>query len=106
MTVEAHEIKERLNRLFALYEPLFTKKQIDYFKAYYYDDYSLNEIAELHDVSRNAVHDQLKRVRQQLEQFEAKLSLLKLQDKRLELYERLERDHDMKSIEELRKLDE
>lgn len=104
--MEAHEIKERLNRLFALYEPLFTKKQIDYFKAYYYDDYSLNEIAELHDVSRNAVHDQLKRVREQLEQFEAKLSLLKLRDKRLELYEKAKEDNMAHVIDELRKLDE
>ncbi|MFP4177320.1 MAG: YlxM family DNA-binding protein [Acholeplasmataceae bacterium] len=104
--MERHEITDRLNQLFVLYEPLFTKKQIDYFKAYYYDDYSLHEIAELHDVSRNAVHDQLKRVRENLEQFETKLGLLRQRKQRLALYDELEGDCDPKTIEELRKLDE
>lgn len=42
---------------------------------YYLDDYSLGEIAEEYDVSRQAVYDNIKRTEAMLEEYESKLLL-------------------------------
>ena len=70
------EKTERINQLFDIYENLFTEHQIQIFQSYYQDDLSLKEIAEDFNISRNAVHDLLKRVEVMLEDYEAKLHLL------------------------------
>lgn len=70
------EKTERINLLFDIYENLFTEHQIKIFQSYYQDDLSLKEIAEDFGISRNAVHDVLKRVEVMLEDYEDKLSLL------------------------------
>lgn len=61
--------------LFEYYKPLLTNKQIDYFTSYYYEDFSLAEIAEAENVSRNAVWDNLKKTISQLEKYENLLGL-------------------------------
>ena len=50
------EKNERINALFEFYQPLLTKKQNEYIQLYYADDYSLGEIAEGFEVSRQAVY--------------------------------------------------
>ena len=65
----------RLNMLCDFYEPLLTTKQNDYLQLYYADDYSLGEIAEEYQVSRQAVYDNIKRSTQLLENYEVKLHL-------------------------------
>ena len=45
--------------LFDTYKELLTDKQQEYFILYYYEDYTLKEIAENKNISRNAVFDQL-----------------------------------------------
>lgn len=67
---------EKFNKLFSYYQTLLTDKQVEYFTMYYYEDYSLSEIAELANVSRNAVYDQLKRVEAKLLELEEKLKLV------------------------------
>ena len=42
----------RINALFEFYEPLLTQKQMEYLAQYYRDDFSLGEIAENYNVSR------------------------------------------------------
>ena len=37
------EKNERVNALFAFYQPLLTKKQNDYLELYYVDDYILSD---------------------------------------------------------------
>ena len=64
-----------LNELYDYYGALLTEKQQAYFEAYYFDNYSLAEIAQNNNVSRNAVHNQLKIVEEKLEFFERSLSL-------------------------------
>lgn len=59
--MESFEKKAWYNQLFDLYGDLLTDKQQSYFKLYYFEDYSLQEIAEVFEVSRNAVFDQLKK---------------------------------------------
>ncbi|MGE4571852.1 MAG: YlxM family DNA-binding protein [Candidatus Izemoplasmatales bacterium] len=82
----------RLNSLFDLYQPLLTHKQQDYFKYYFREDYSLSEIAEIMNVSRNAVHLQIKKISSYLEDYENKLKLLKKQEKRETLLDELLND--------------
>ena len=74
MTIEQ---REELIELYDLYYKLLTNKQREYFEEYYFDDLSIGEIAINHDVSRNAVHDQLKKVIANLEDYEEKLGILK-----------------------------
>lgn len=73
---------EYTNILFDYYKELLTEKQRDYFEMYYFEDLSLGEIAENLDVSRNAVHKQIKKVVAQLNVFEEKLELYKKDDLR------------------------
>jgi uncharacterized protein len=62
--------------LFDFYAPLLKDRQKQFLEMYYRDDLTLSEIAELTEVSRQAVFDQLKRTEAVLEQFEDKLQLL------------------------------
>lgn len=64
-----------INSLFEFYEPLLTKKQANYIELYYADDYSLGEIAEEYNVSRQAVYDNIRRSEKILQAYEDKLNL-------------------------------
>lgn len=76
MPEEIFEQRIRLARLFDIYGGLLTEKQGLCLKLYFYDDLSLSEISEELGVSRQAVHDLLRRVEQTLERYEAKMGLL------------------------------
>ncbi|AGE63443.1 putative DNA-binding protein [Bacillus subtilis XF-1] len=56
---------------------------------YYLDDFSLGEIAEEYEVSRQAVYDNIKRTEAMLEQYEEKLLLLKKFQERKEMFNKL-----------------
>lgn len=71
------EKNNRVNLLFEFYQPLLTAKQNEYMELYYGDDYSLGEIAEEFDISRQAVYDNLRRTEKLLETYEEKLGLLR-----------------------------
>lgn len=66
-----------LNDLYDLYGKLLNDIQRKYFEYYYFDNLSLGEIADLLDVSRNAVHKNIKLVETKLNDFESKLELYK-----------------------------
>lgn len=70
------EKREELIRLYDIYLNLLTNKQQQYFEEYYFDDLSISEIASNHEISRNAVFDQIKRVILNLEEYETKLKLV------------------------------
>lgn len=77
-----------LNELYDYYKGLLTEKQKLYFESYYYDNLSLSEISENNNVSRNAVHNQLKIVEEKLEELEKNLKLREKKDKIIEIIER------------------
>jgi uncharacterized protein len=83
------EKTNRVNLLFDFYSPLLKDRQRQFLSLYYRDDLSLGEIAELMEVSRQAVYDQLKRAEQALEQYEEKLELLALDAEREALLSQL-----------------
>ena len=69
------EKTNRMNTLFEFYATLLTDKQMNYIELYYADDYSLAEIAEEFQVSRQAVYDNIKRTEKILEDYEMKLHM-------------------------------
>lgn len=80
----------RMNYLFDFYQALLTPKQRNYMEMYYLEDYSLGEISEVFDVSRQAVYDNIKRTEQMLESYEQKLGLYNKFQQRFELLKQLE----------------
>ncbi|KRK91461.1 YlxM family DNA-binding protein [Companilactobacillus futsaii] len=66
----------RINLLYNFYHSLLTKKQSRYMDLYYVEDFSLSEISEQLDVSRQAVLDNLHRSVNLLESFEKELGLV------------------------------
>ena len=93
------EIKDRelLIELYGFYKNLLTKKQQDYFEEYYLYDCSLAEIADNHNVSRNACFDALKKTENILFDYESKL---KLNEKTNKLNDALDLD-DVLKIKEI-----
>ena len=66
----------RLALLYDFYGPLLTDKQQQFIELYYHQDWSLSEIAERFRISRQAVHDLLRRAEAALEEYEGKLHLV------------------------------
>lgn len=61
--------------LYDYYGELLTDKQRLYFEDYYFDNLSLQEIADNNNISRNAVHNSLKDIVNKLNYYEDKLKL-------------------------------
>lgn len=62
--------------LYDFYGPLLTEHQQRIFEAFVFDNMSLGEIAEEQGVSRQAVHDIVKRCDAILNNYESKLGLI------------------------------
>ena len=70
------------------YGPLLTEKQRNVWDLHYQQDLSLAEIAELEHISRQAIHDLLKRTERILADYEDKLGLVqRFWDERKKLIE-------------------
>ena len=104
----------RMNYLYDFYQSLLTPKQQSYMSLYYLDDYSLGEIAEEYDVSRQAVYDNIKRTGAMLEEYEEKLLLFQKFQERCKLLthvkellkeETLSEQALLEAVAELEKLD-
>jgi uncharacterized protein len=83
------EKTNRMNYLYDFYQALLTPKQQSYMSLYYLDDYSLGEIAEEYEVSRQAVYDNIKRTEAMLEEYEEKLLLFQKFQERNKLIMRM-----------------
>lgn len=86
LTENSFEEKIRIARLYDCYGKLLTERQRSCMERYFYEDLSLAEISEELNVSRQAIHDMLKRSEQLLEKYEKKLHFLdkkKLENKKI-----------------------
>jgi len=83
------EKTNRMNALFECYSTLLTEKQMNYMELYYANDFSLGEIAEEFNVSRQAVYDNIKRTEKILEDYERKLHMFSDYIVRSELLDQL-----------------
>ncbi len=75
--------------LYDFYNHLLTEKQQEMIDLYYNQDLSLGEIAEAFQISRQAVYDTIKRTEKILYEYEEKLRLVQLSDKKIKSYEAL-----------------
>lgn len=64
--------------LLDIYKGLLTEKQVEAMEYYYDSDYSLGEISELMDISRQGVRDFIKRGEAILDEMESKLHLIEV----------------------------
>lgn len=87
--------------LYDIYNSLLTTKQKLYFEDYYFNNLSLSEMSENYEVSRNAIHKQIKEVNSKLEDFELKL---KIKEKNIKLKELINKIDDSKLRLELEKI--
>lgn len=62
--------------LYDFYGELLTQKQKTVMEMYHLDDYSLQEVADEFDITRQAVHDMIKRTEKLLFQYENRLGLV------------------------------
>ncbi|MCX7568463.1 putative DNA-binding protein [Tumebacillus sp. DT12] len=72
----------QMNLLYDFYGVMLTDKQRQFVELYYLDDLSLAEIAEQFEISRQAVHDNIRRAGAQLLDFESKLRLVERFERR------------------------
>ncbi|HDE3761225.1 TPA: putative DNA-binding protein [Staphylococcus aureus] len=81
----------RMNYLFDFYQSLLTNKQRNYLELFYLEDYSLSEIADTFNVSRQAVYDNIKRTGDLVEDYEKKLELYQKFEQRREIYDEMKK---------------
>lgn len=77
------------NALLDFYGELLTENQRRICRYYYEEDLSLQEIAELENISRSAVYDTIKRCRHELNHYEEVLHLYENWKKRNALYQKI-----------------
>lgn len=94
------------NDLYDHYHPLLTKKQTAYFVMYFQKDYSLKEIADYYNISRNGVYDLINVAIRKLEEYEKKLKLLEKRNKRFEYYEKYLKTNDNKWLNKLMEVED
>ncbi len=76
-------------RLLAAYGELLTERSRELAKLYFVEDLSITEIAEYLQISRQAVHYNLKRTVEQLTKYERKLDIISRSDKVSEMIDEL-----------------
>lgn len=81
-----------LTILYDYYCELLTDKQKLYFEDYYFDNLSLQEIADNNNISRNAVHNSLKDIENKLNYYEDKLKLYEKSKEINKLIENIDED--------------
>mgnify|MGYP000896664208 FL=1 len=79
----------KISQLYDFYSELLSEKQKQYLNDYFFNDFSLTEISENYDISKQAVSNNIKRTITELEQYEEKLNLIKLNNERLFLLNEL-----------------
>jgi|BioPla2DNA2_1021312.scaffolds.fasta_scaffold00162_5 predicted DNA-binding protein YlxM (UPF0122 family) len=79
----------RIAVLMDIYGNLLTDKQREVMELYYYEDLSLSEIAEHEKITRQGVHDSIKRAEQTLSDLEQKLCVAEKLVKCRKLFEKI-----------------
>ncbi len=92
--------REELLELYELYKKLLSEKERSYFEYYYFEDYSLQEIADNNSVSRAYVGKYLNNINKKLKKYEDGLNLLDKNNKIRKIINNLDEDV-KKRIEEL-----
>ncbi len=97
--------KKKYISLYDYYGKLLTTKQQEYFSYYFFEDYSLSEIADLKHVSRAAISDAIYKIAAAFNKMESILLLSKKQLIREQIYFKYKVKFPQ-IISELKKIDE
>ena len=84
--------REYLLSLYELYNKLLNEKERDYFENYYYEDLSLQEIADNNKVSKSYVGKLLNNIEKKINNYELSLSLYKRNNEIRNIIENLEEE--------------
>ena len=99
----------KVSQLYDFYSELLSQKQKQYLNDYFFNDLSLTEISENYEISKQAVSNNIKRTIIELEQFEEKLNLIKLNNERVfilnEIRKLTDNEEILDYIEQLSKLE-
>lgn len=95
------EKKTYTSLLYDVYTNMFSDRQRQYFEEYYYNDYTLAEIAENLGVSRTAVHKALRLIERKLNDYESKLKLYEKRKKINKLLEKVDDEELVKKIKDV-----
>lgn len=90
-----------LGILFDYYGSLLTDKQRMYFEDYYFNNLTLSEISSNNNISRNAIHKQIKDANEKLELYEKKLKLYEKSKKINKLLDKIDNELIKEEIKEL-----
>ncbi len=91
--------------LYDSYHGLLTDRQDSMLALYYEEDYSLAEIAEHYDISRQAVRDNIRRGQKAMEDYESRLHINAKRKKRRNLLLDLLNETNQETIEALLEID-
>lgn len=80
-----------VSKLYDFYSELLSAKQQQYISDYFLNDLSLTEISENYSISKQAVSNNIKRTVSELESFEKKLNLIKLNRERSYILEEMKK---------------
>ena len=87
--------------LYDIYGELLTEKQQKYFEDYYFDNLSLQEISENYNVSRNAIYNSLREVKEKLNTYESNLNIYKKNKKLKEIVTEIKDERIKSKLEDL-----
>lgn len=90
-----------LNNLYDCYKELLSDKQKEYFCDYYQNNLTLSEMAINYEVSRNAIHKQIKKIVELLENYEIKLGIVSKNNKIMDLIKCTNNDKLISEIERI-----
>ncbi len=88
------EKKEKIGELLLIYGKLLTKNIYHRMEMFYLEDYSITEIAQIEEVSRNAIFESLSHGEKQLEKYENSLKLNKKNNQISVLLEKMIKEKD------------
>ncbi len=91
-----------ISNLIDVYGNLLTDKQLIYIKMYYFEDLSLNEIADEFNITKNAVYDSITKSINNLKEIDSKLNFISKREQRKKVYSKI-KEKELK--DELMKID-
>lgn len=95
------EEKIEISILLNLYGNLLTETQRNYMEMYYNQDLSLSEIAEIEDITRQAVRTNLLKSKKKLYEYEKKLNFMQKENNIRKVLESLKKQENKSYIEKI-----
>ncbi len=66
---------DALTKYYLIYKTLLSEHEQEIYEMYYFDDYSINEIANIYSISKNAIFKSLQKIEKKLLYWEEQLLL-------------------------------